>query len=162
MRSSCLTVLPLFCLLACHHKSHDDDYVVVAPVPELPRPVAIEVEVYDPITGYVWEDMGVRIVEAEVEATGCYCLSPYPDDWYFSDAYGLVYFNPLDIAYADVGFVENAYQEAVLLPELHGDEALVVLEVWAPGFLPVELEVYLDWTQPEVFLSVAIESLPLE
>ncbi len=158
---SCLSTLPLFLLLACHSSSHDD-HLVPVPVPALPRPVAIEVEVYDPLSGYVWEDMGVRIVEAEVEATGCFCFSPYPDDWYYSDAYGLVYFAPLDISYADVGFVENAYQEAVLLPDVDGDEALVILEIWAPGFLPVEVEVYLDWTQPEAFVSIPIEFVPLD
>ena len=29
------------------------------------RLTSIEVEVYDPITGFVWENVGVRIVEAE-------------------------------------------------------------------------------------------------
>jgi len=156
MRPSCSVLLPLFLLVACHHSSHDDP-IIVAPVPALPRPVAIEVEVYDPISGYVWENMGVRVVEAEVEATGCFCLSPFPDDWFYSDEYGLVYFAPQDLAYADVGFVENAYGEAVVLPDSYGDEALVILEIWAPGFLPVEVEVYLDWTQAETFISVAIQ-----
>lgn len=148
-------LLPLL-LLACSHGSGHRD-VVVAPAPAVPRPVAIEVEVYDPVSGYVWQGMGVRIVEAEVEATGCFCLSPIPDDWFYSDEFGLVYFSPLDVSYADVGFIENGYGEAVVLPDAFGDEALVILEVWAPGLLPVEVEVYLDWTQPEVFISVPIQ-----
>ncbi len=35
-----------------------------------PQPVALEVEVYDPVTNFVWENVAVRIVEAEVTGEG--------------------------------------------------------------------------------------------
>jgi hypothetical protein len=92
-----------------------------------PRAVSIELEVYD----------------------------PDPDAWLPTDRDGLVFFSPRDLADARVGFVEDAYGQAVLEPDYDGDEAYVLLELWAPGHASVFVEVHLTWDDPHVFRSVA-------
>lgn len=156
-QSSRLLLLPAlsFALAACGGSSRGGATTVVVTDP--PAPVEIEVEVYDPITNFVWEGVGVRIVEAYVEPNRGYLFSPLVDDFFFTDPFGLVYFAPEDLAFANVGFTQDALGRAVLEPFLDADEAWVVLEVWSPGFLPVEVEVYLSWDQPFTFVSIPFE-----
>jgi hypothetical protein len=125
-----------------------------------PRPVEIEVEVYDPVTGGVWEGVGVRLVQADQEWSGCTCVSPYPDDFALTDRSGLRYFSPFAIAAYEVGFPVDAAGRAVLGPDIFEDEALVLCEVWAPGFDPVFVEVPLSWERPYRFVSVPFEAPP--
>src|SRR5690606_37988288 len=98
-------------------------------------------EVFDPVTNGVWENVGVRIVEAWNEWSDCRCPTTRPDEFLLTDASGLVYFAPEDIAWYDVGFAEDVDGRAVLGPGVHEDEASVLLEVWAEGFAPVFVQV---------------------
>ena len=110
-----LIVLPaLLSLLAagCHgHRHHP-------PAVAADRLVSIEVEVYDPVTNLVWENVAVRIVQADQEWSGCLCVNPVVDDWYFTDRDGLVFFDSLDLAIAEVGFLEDSFGRAVISPHL--------------------------------------------
>ena len=119
-----------------------------------PRAVELEIEVYDPFTGGVWEGVGVRVVQANQEWSGCVCVSPYANDFALTDRTGLIYFSPFALAAAEVGFVEDGAGQAVLYPDVFEDEADLVLEVWAPGFDPVFVEVPLSYGQPYRFVSV--------
>ncbi|MGA1608012.1 MAG: hypothetical protein ACO4CT_13595, partial [Planctomycetota bacterium] len=74
----------------------------------------LEIEVYDPFTGGVWEGVGVRVVQADQEWSGCVCVSPYANDFALTDRTGLAYFSPFALAAAEVGFVEDAAGRAVL------------------------------------------------
>jgi hypothetical protein len=141
-------VLPLLLLSACSDCCTE---VVREPAP---RAVELEIEVYDPFTGGVWEGVGVRIAQADQEWSGCVCVSPYANDFALTDRTGLVYLSPFGLAAAEVGFVEDAAGQAVLYPGAFEDEADVLLEVWAPGFDPVFVEVSLSWGQPYRFVSV--------
>ena len=132
-------------------KDHDHHHHPPAPVPQV---VSIELEVYDPITQRVWEDVGVRVVEAELEWSGLVRPNPDPDAWFPTDRHGLVFFSPHDLADALVGFVEDSYGQAVLEPAFEADEAFVLLEVWAPGHASVFVEVHLSWEEPYAFRSV--------
>jgi hypothetical protein len=134
-------------LAACH-----DHSIHAVPHVQHPRPVSIEVEVYDPITNGVWEDVSVRIVESWQEWSGCVCVSPY-EDWYLTDFNGRVFLDEVDLAWADVGFLEDGYG-AVLHPRFDEDEAVVTLELDAVGFAPVFVDVTLRWDQPDVFIEV--------
>ena len=60
-----LWLVPLLLLSACWDDDDDCDHCH-----DQPRPVSIEVEVYDPITQFVWEGVTVRIVEADQEWSG--------------------------------------------------------------------------------------------
>lgn len=137
----------LLALAACH-----DNRVYVAPRLQTPRPVSIEVEVYDPFTNGVWEDVSVRIVESWQEWSGCVCVNPY-EDWYLTDFQGRVFLDEVDLAWAEVGFLEDAYG-AVLYPRSDEDEAVVTLEIYALGFQPVFVDVPLRWGEPDVFVEV--------
>ena len=117
------------------------------------RFVAIEVEVYDPLSGYVWEDVGVRIVQADQEWSSCICVNPLLDDWYYTDAFGVVFFAAADLAFADVGFQEEG-GEAVISPSPLEDEVTVLLEISAPGLGTVYQSVDLSWDEPSIFISV--------
>jgi hypothetical protein len=119
-----------------------------------PRAVELEIEVYDPFTGGVWEGVGVRVVQADQEWSGCVCVSPYADEFALTDRTGLAYFSPFALAAAQVGFVEDAAGQAILYPGAFENEADVLLEVWAPGFDPVFVEVPLSYGQPYRFVSV--------
>ncbi|MDA0375287.1 MAG: hypothetical protein O2865_16000 [Planctomycetota bacterium] len=119
-----------------------------------PRAVELEIEVYDPFTGGVWEGVGVRVVQANQEWSGCVCVSPYANDFALTDRTGLTYFSPFALAAAEVGFVEDGAGQAVLYPDVFEDEADLLLEVWAPGFDPVFVEVPLSYGQPYRFVSV--------
>ena len=77
MKTKLLFVLLLSMALVGCKRVHRNDPVVV----RSSRLVSIEVEVYDPITNFVWEGVSVRIVEADNEWSGCICPSPYLD-WF--------------------------------------------------------------------------------
>jgi hypothetical protein len=124
--------------------------------PAYPRPVSILVEVYDPVTNLVWEDVSVRVVEADQEWCGCTYASPYVD-WYLTDADGRVLLDEFVLAAAKVGFPEGPEGVATLPPEFDADEATVVLEIDALGFTPVLVEVPLRWDTPDVFVEVPFE-----
>ncbi len=115
------------------------------------QPVALEVEVYDPVTNFVWENVAVRIVEAEVTGAGGTFTNIRPDDWYFSDQSGLVFFDSYIFADAQVGFLIDGFGQAVLDV---GETARVVVELDALGFTSVVVEVFLTWDQPQVFVAV--------
>ncbi|MFM1873917.1 MAG: hypothetical protein RL398_3339 [Planctomycetota bacterium] len=143
-------LLSLVALAACGHR-HDHAHVVPAPPP--PRPVSILVEVYDPITNFVWENVSVRIVESEQEWSQCTCVSPYLD-WRLTDSSGRVYFDEYDLALADVGFVEDVGGRALLHADEWQDEATVWLEIDAVGFTPILVPVHLRWSSPDVYVEV--------
>lgn len=124
--------------------------------PESPRLVSILVEVYDPTTNLVWENVSVRVLEADQEWLQCTCASPY-EDWYLTDDTGRVLIDEYVLADADVGFQLDANGRAVLGPHRDEDEATVVLMVDALGFDPVIVEVPLSWAQPDVFVEVPFD-----
>jgi hypothetical protein len=130
-----------------------DGYVVAAPAPaRTVRPVSIQVEVYDPATNWVWENVLVRVVEAEQEWSQCVCTSPY-EDWIPTDPNGLVFFSEHYLAGVGVGFLEDGVGRAVLGSRHFEDEATVWLEVWAPGFDSVFVAVDLCWCEPDAFVA---------
>ncbi len=131
-----------------------------APDPVLPvHFVSVEVEVYDPATNLVWEGVEVRIAEAELEWSGLILANPDPNDFYLSDAFGTVLFTEHEIAFADVGFVEDGFGRAVLEPEFDRDEAIVTIELAAPGFPVVYADVLLTWDESDVFVSIPFAPL---
>lgn len=138
-------------LYGCHDHHH-----APVTVQREPRPVSIEVEVFDPVTGFVWENVGVRVVEADQEWAGSTFVSPFMD-WYFTDSAGLVLLDEFILAAAEVGFLEDSAGRALLGPRSFEDEALVVLELDALGFTPVIVEVPLSWDVPDVFISVPFQ-----
>lgn len=137
----------LFATSACGGHGHSHTPVLQN------RSVLIEVEVYDPISGFVWEDVGVRIVQADQEWTGDIHVNPLVDDWYYTDAFGLILFSAADLALADIGFKESGGL-AVISPDYLEDEATVLLEVSAPGLGTVYQSVDLSWDSPTVFVSI--------
>ena len=139
--------LALFAMIACSDPHRKTTVVVQVD----PRPVAIEVEVYDPVTNFVWENVAVRIVRAEVTGAGGIFDNIIPNDWYFTDQNGLVFFDSVIFTNAQVGFLIDNLGQAVLD---FGEEARVVLEVDALGFTAVLVEVTLTWDQPQLFVSV--------
>lgn len=140
------------CLLlaACHH--HDDD-CDRGGGPADPRLVSILVEVYDPVTNFVWENVTVRILEADQEWCGCTYVSPL-DASYLTDVSGRVLLDEDRLAAANIGFLEDGFGRAVLGARSFEDQATVLLEIDAPGFVPVYVEVPLRWDQPDVFVEV--------
>lgn len=145
MKAKLLGLL-LLSAVACHKREH-----TTVVVPADVRPVALEVEVYDPTTNFVWENVAVRIVEAEVEGAGIGYTNIIPDHWFFSDHDGLVYLDSWVFADAQVGFLIDGAGRAVLEFD---EEARVVLEIDALGFPSLFVEVFLSWDQPQVFVSV--------
>lgn len=123
---------------------------------ESPRLVSILVEVYDPATNLVWENVSVRVVEADQEWSQCTCTSPY-DDWYLTDNTGRVLLDEYVLADADVGFQVDANGRAILGPRRDEDQATVVLQIDALGFVPAIVEVPLSWDQPDVFVEVPFD-----
>lgn len=118
-----------------------------------PAPVSILVEVYDPATNWVWENVGVRIVEADHEWSNHTCVN-YWEDWYPTDSNGQALLTEYDLAWAEVGFREDYAGRAVIGSRWFEDEATVLLEVWADGFAPVYVEVALCWCEPDVYVAV--------
>lgn len=139
------------CLAACCWDD-DDDCGCVEPPPS-PRLVSILVEVYDPVTNFVWENVGVRVVEADQEWSGLTYVSPFLDG-YLTDATGRVLLDEFVLGDARVGFLEDGQGRAVLNAPADQDQALVVLEVFAEGFVSVIVEVPLSWAEPDVFVEV--------
>jgi hypothetical protein len=140
----------LLCVAACGGGAHSDPDPVQLPAPV---PVSIQVEVYDPVTNFVWENVGVRIVESDQEWSQSLWVNQY-EDWYLTDNAGQVMLTEYDLAYAEVGFREDGIGRAVVWPRQFEDEATVVLEVWAEGFTPVFVEVDLCFCQPDVFVAI--------
>ena len=150
MRSPLFAVMLLpLALGAC---GGSDRPPVARPLPS-PRAVSILVEVFDPATNFVWENVGVRVVEADQEWSQCTCTSPHMH-WFKTDSAGQVLLDESILAAAEVGFVEDANGNAILGPRSFEDQATVVLEIDAPGFTPVFVEVDLSWDVPDVFVSV--------
>ena len=90
-------------LSACGGRSRRATVVVV----EQPRLTSVLVEVYDPVTNLAWENVSVRVVEADQEWSGCTCVSPY-FDWFLTDSSGRVLINEYLLADAEVGFFEDS------------------------------------------------------
>ncbi|HEX5050609.1 MAG TPA: hypothetical protein VFZ65_02445 [Planctomycetota bacterium] len=153
---SALSFVPVLMLVGCDHHDHHHHSDSTPPVAEPPRLVSILVEVYDPVTNYVWENVSVRIVEADQEWSGCTCTSP-TEDWFLTDSFGRVLFDEFLLADAEVGFLEDTDGRAILGSGTGEDEATVVLEVDALGFTPVIVEVPLRWTEPDVFVEVPFQ-----
>lgn len=143
-------LLPLLLLTAACDCDDCDDYYCCDP--PSPRYVSIQVEVYDPATNYVWENVSVRIVEADQEWSQSTYTSPQVH-WILTDRDGLVYFDEYLIAAAEVGFYEDQ-GAAIIYPDSWNDEATVWLEVAAEGFTPVIVGVPVSWSQPDAFVSV--------
>lgn len=148
MRFQYPTLLLVLLLAACN-SGRRSNAIVVQPA----RLVSVLVEVYDPITNLAWENVSVRIVEADQEWSGCTCVSPYLD-WFLTDGSGRVLLDEYRLADAEVGFLEESSGAAILEPGLNDDEALVVLEIDAVGFAPVIVEVPVSWADPDVFVEV--------
>jgi hypothetical protein len=129
----------------------------VAAVRPEPRLAAIEVEVYDPVSNYVWENVGVRVVRAWHEWSGVTVENPDDEQWYLTNQNGLVLLDARALGEARVGFREDLYGRAMIDPEAHVDEADVWLEVWSPGFSSVFVQVPLSFRTPTRFVSVPFE-----
>ena len=114
MTTSAIRILSTFslALLAACHVDGPGAVIVTSPPA---RPVSILVEVYDPVTNQVWENVAVRVVQADQEWSQCTCPSPY-QDWMLTSSDGRVLFNEFDLAAAEVGFVLNRDGGAVLGP----------------------------------------------
>jgi hypothetical protein len=134
----------------------DDEYYPPPPPPPAPRLVSILVEVYDPVTNFVWENVSVRVVEAYQEWSACICISPYADE-YLTDSTGRVLLDEYVLAFAEVGFLLDANGLAVLGSGFDEDQATVLIEVSAEGFVPVYVDVPLTWDQPDVFVEVPFQ-----
>jgi len=157
MQSTILTrfaLLGLLSLLAACGSRRRSPTIIVDPEPV---PVSIEVEVYDPVTNFVWQDVAVRVLESEQEWSGVVTPTPYTDFWQFSDIDGLVFFDEYWIGDSDVGFIEDTNGAALLLPNRFEDEAIVVLELDGLGFTPLYVEVDLSWDFPDIFVSVPFD-----
>jgi hypothetical protein len=142
-----LSLVALLALSACDCDCDD-------PPPPAPRPVSILVEVYDPATNFVWENVAVRVVEADQEWSNCTCVSPRAD-YYLTDQNGQVLIDELLLARAEVGFrLDSTGIAALIWPGSYEDEATVVIEVSAEGFTPVFVEVPLSWATPDMFVEV--------
>lgn len=148
MRAILAAFVPLI-LAGCSGGSRT--VVVTAPPP--PRPVSILVEVYDPATNFVWENVGVRVVEVDHEWSGCTCANPVVE-WFLTDSTGQVLIDEFVLAASAVGFVEDHRGGAVIGSRSFEDQATVLLEIDALGFTPVLVEVPLSWDVPDVFVSV--------
>ena len=148
MRFQYPTLLLVLLLAACD-SGRRSNAIVVQPA----RLVSVLVEVYDPITNLAWENVSVRIVEADQEWSSCTCVSPYLD-WFLTDGSGRVLLDEYRLADAEVGFLEESSGAAILEPGLNDDEALVVLEIDAVGFAPVIVEVPVSWADADVVVEV--------
>ncbi len=142
----------VLCLVLSACTARQKEVVVVTP-PQ-PRLVSIEVEAYDPVTNLVWENVGIRIVDGTLEWSGLTIENVDPNAWEYTDSYGTVYFDEFDISDSQIGFVEDSSGRAVLEPDFGADEAVVQIELSAPGFQTVRMDVNIDWEQPDVFISV--------
>ncbi|GDY02734.1 hypothetical protein LBMAG49_20630 [Planctomycetota bacterium] len=147
-----LALLPVLVTACGGGTTYSSSAVEVRPVF---RPVSILVEVYDPVTNYVFENVAVRIVEADQEWSQCTCSSPY-FDWYLTDSAGQAYLDEWALGYSQVGFIEDAYGNAIIGSRSYEDQALVVLEIDADGFFPFYVEVDLSFDWPDVYVQVPL------
>lgn len=124
------------------------------------RHVSLEVEVYDPISGYVWQGVGVRLLDATTEWSGLTIPNIQAGRIDYTDAYGTVYFDETDLADAQMGFAIDPYGRAVLDPDPLADEAWITVEVSSPGFPTVLATAYLSWDAPHCFVSIPFVPSP--
>ncbi len=117
------------------------------------RPVSIEIEVYDPDTNFVWENIEVRVIESQQEWSGRTLSNP-SQDFYLTDRDGLVFLDEFELAINDVGFLEDPDGFALLRGERDADEAVVTVEIYADGFVPVLVDIDLSWFEPDVFVAI--------
>ena len=103
MRLQLLRSLFLLGAGGCAYCGDDDDHSQ-APPAEPDRLVSILVEVYDPVTNFVWENVSVRVVSAEQEWSASNVVSPYVD-WYLTDSTGRVWLDENVLAFSEVGFL---------------------------------------------------------
>lgn len=134
----------------CHSAHDDDDYGTVY----YDEPASIEIEVYDPKTGYVWQDVSVRIVEVDHEWSGCICPNPTANDFFYTDEFGVVYFSPELLYDMDLGFLEDGNGRAIMSPDELEDEASVLVEISAPGLGSIYERIELSWEDPRVYIQV--------
>jgi hypothetical protein len=153
-RSLLLVCSPLVLFAACHHEHH-----VVQTQPPSPRLVSLQVEAFDPATNLAWQGVGVRIAQATLEWSGLTMVNPDPTVRIFTDNTGVAFFSAADLADAAVGFVEDSFGRAVLEPDSRLDQAVVTVELSAPGFPTVLADVDLSWSVPDVFVSVPFSPL---
>ena len=144
----------LVSVAACSSRTKETVIVQAPAVIKVERRAGLDIEVYDPVTGYIWEDVGVRIVEASHEWSGCICPTPLVDDFYYTDTQGLVLFDSVDLAHASVGFQLDPNGHAVMFPHEEEDEAIVVVEIWAPGMTSVFYEIDISWDDPFPVISL--------
>ena len=149
-RIKAIWLVPLLLLSACWD---DDDWDECNECSDQPRPVSIEVEVYDPVTQFVWEGVTVRIVEADQEWSGLTVASPYQISL-VTNIQGRVFIDEFMLADASIGFLEDQDGRALLGDDENEDQARVMLEISAVGHTPVTLLVPLSWNIPDVFVAV--------
>ena len=118
-----------------------------------PRPVSLQVEVYDPATNLVWEGLGVSVIEADHEWSGCRCSSA-KDVVVYSDRSGTAFFSSALLGDIEVGFQEDGYARAVLGPGRDEDQVVLTIEVGDPTLGYVYFDIPIDFSDPEVFVSV--------
>jgi hypothetical protein len=147
MHTRVLWLVPLLLLCACWH-DHSDD----CNCDGQPRPVSIEIEVFDPVTQFVWQGVNVRVVEADQEWSGLTHTSPYQISL-ITDINGRVFFDAFALADASIGFREDPNGRALLGSGAAEDQARVMFEISAAGHTPVTLLVPLSWNIPDVFVS---------
>ena len=129
---------------------HDHDHAEVF----LDEPVSIEIEVYDPVSGFVWEDVSVRIVEIEHEWSDQINVNTVQNDYFFTDFDGIVFFSPDYLGREDLGFLVDEFEGAILSPDILEDEASVLIEISAPGLGVVFERIDISWEEPRVFVSI--------
>lgn len=141
-------------LAGCHRHGHRG----TVGVPQA-RSASLDVEIYDPLTDFVWEGVSVRIVEGAMEWSGCVCPNPDQNDWFLSDEFGTVFYDSVLLADSGIGFLEDSYGRAVLGPAVDEDEAYVLIELAAPGFPTLQFDILLSWDEPDVFVSIPYQPL---
>lgn len=137
----------------CYDDCHDDHHTPPPPPPPEPRPASILVEVFDPTTNLVWQNVSVRVAQSTQEWCGCTYVSSVPQS-FLTDANGRVLLDEFALADVQVGFQQDEVGRAVLAPFAGADEAVVVLEVFAVGFATVVVSVPVSWFDADVFVSV--------
>ena len=142
----------MICSLAvagCSHGHHDNTTTVF-----YDRLTSLEVEVYDPLSNYVWENMAVRVVQVEHEWSGFVVVNPIVDDWFYTDSFGVVFFGSDLLGASGFGFLTDTFGRAVMSPDIFEDEAIVLLEIF-DGFGSLFYEVDMTWDNPRVLAQVA-------
>lgn len=130
----------------------------VTPAPVV-VPAEIEIEVYDPVTGGIWIDACVRVVESYQEWSNQTYLTGNPGLIFKTDVNGLAYLSPIDLADAAVGFPIDAAGQALLGIDFDEDEADVRLEISGAGFPTIFVDVTVCYDAPYQFLSIPWEPL---